>query len=174
MSFFRKDRGNGQKRPGRTDRPFDRVSFIPLRSGMGLVVNVLELFFNKLRVDLRGTDIGVSEHFLDGTQVRPVLQQMSREGMAKGMRRDILFDMGLDLIGFYDLPEALAGHALAADVYEQRRLVVVSDHLRADELDVLGKGADSGGIKRNKAFFIVADASDPGAREVQIRDVERW
>ena len=83
---------------------------------MRLVVDILELLFDKLGVDLRGGDVGVAEHFLNGAEVRAVFEQVRRERVAQGVRRNVLFDLRLGLIGLYDILEALAGHALAADI----------------------------------------------------------
>ena len=60
---------------------------------MRFVVNVLELFFDELRIDLSRRNIGVAKHFLDRVDVRAVFQQMRREGVAERMRRDILVDL---------------------------------------------------------------------------------
>ena len=46
--------------------------------------------------------------------------------------------------------------------------VLMDDYINF--IDILSQEANI----MDKAFFIVADASDPGAREVQIRDVERY
>ena len=47
---------------------------------------------------------------------------MHRKAVAKGMGGDFLLDPRLGLIVFQNLPEALAAHAAAADIYKQRRL----------------------------------------------------
>ena len=46
------------------------------------MVDVLQLFFDDLRVDLRGGNICMTQHFLNGAQVRTVLQQMHRKRMS--------------------------------------------------------------------------------------------
>ena len=39
---------------------------------MRFLVHVLELLFDELRIDLRGTDVRVAEHFLDRADIRAV------------------------------------------------------------------------------------------------------
>lgn len=43
-------------------------------------------FVEHMRIDLRRGNVGVSEQFLNDTQIGAVLQQMAREGMAQHMR----------------------------------------------------------------------------------------
>ena len=59
---------------------------------MRLAVNVLELFFDEVRIDLRGRNIGVTQHFLNRMEIRAVLEQMRCERMAERVRRDGLFN----------------------------------------------------------------------------------
>ena len=49
----------------------------------------------------------MTEHFLNGVDIRTVFQQMRRERVAQRMRRDRLFDAGLRLLVLDELPEAL-------------------------------------------------------------------
>ena len=49
----------------------------------------------------------MTEHFLNGMDIRTVFQQMRRERMAQRMRCDCLFDAGLRLVVLDELPEAL-------------------------------------------------------------------
>ena len=49
----------------------------------------------------------MTEHFLNGVDIRAVFQQMRRERMAQRMRCDCLFDAGLCLVVLDELPEAL-------------------------------------------------------------------
>ena len=48
-------------------------------SRVRLVIDVLELFFDKLGIDLGGRDIRVAEHLLNGVNVSAVLQQVRGE-----------------------------------------------------------------------------------------------
>ena len=67
-------------------------------SGMRFVVNILELLFYKLGVDLSGGDIRMSQHLLNGVDIGAVFQQMGREGVAQRVRGNILFNVGFFLI----------------------------------------------------------------------------
>ena len=81
-------------------------------SGVGLLIDVLQLVVQHPGVDLSGGDVRVPHHLLDGAQVRPVLQQVGGEGVAQGVGRDVLLDAGLLLVVFDQLPEALASGSL--------------------------------------------------------------
>ena len=93
-----------------------------------------------------GRNIPMAQHFLDRVDVRAVFEQMSGKGMAKRVRRNILFNPGLFLIVFDDLPESLAGHPFAADIDKQRLLIRHKDHLRANQRDIIAQRFDSGRI----------------------------
>ena len=73
---------------------------------MIFVVDCLQVLLNQLRVDLRGGNVAVAEHLLDGAQISAVFKQMGRKAVAERVRRDILFDVRLFLIMLDDLPEA--------------------------------------------------------------------
>jgi hypothetical protein len=59
-----------------------------------------------MRVDLRGGNIGVAEHFLDDTQVRAIPEQMRRETVPKQVRVNVRFQSRMTSMLFYDLPNA--------------------------------------------------------------------
>ena len=80
---------------------------------MELFVDRLQSSLINVRIDLRRRDIGVAQHLLHDSQVRPVLQQMRREAVAKRMRSHGLFDPRLPCILLYHLPERLARKLLA-------------------------------------------------------------
>ena len=86
------------------------------RSGMRLVVDVLELLFDEVGVHLRGGYIGMTEHFLYRMDVRAVFEQVRGERVAQCVRRDVLLNARLLLVELDYLPEALTGHALTADI----------------------------------------------------------
>ena len=65
---------------------------------MRLVIDVLQLLFHKLGIDLRRGDIRMAEHFLDRMDIGAVFQKMCGKGMAQRMRRDVLIDVRLLLI----------------------------------------------------------------------------
>ena len=58
-----------------------------MRSGMSLVINILELLFNKLGIYLSRGYVRVSEHFLNGMEICAVFKQMRGKRMAQSMRR---------------------------------------------------------------------------------------
>ena len=86
------------------------------------MIDVLEVLLDELGIDLRGRNIAVTEHLLNGAEVCAVFKQVRREAVAQGVRRDILIDLRFFLIELDDLPEALAGHAVAVEVDKERRL----------------------------------------------------
>lgn len=57
---------------------------------MIFVVDCLQVLLNQLRVDLRGGNVAVAEHLLDGAQISAVFKQMGRKAVAERVRRDIL------------------------------------------------------------------------------------
>ena len=65
---------------------------------MSFVVNVLQLLFYKLGINLCGRDIRVTQHLLYGVEICAVFQQMRRERVAQSVGRDVLVDMGLLLV----------------------------------------------------------------------------
>ena len=60
---------------------------------MVFFIDALERLFHDLRIDLRGGDIAVAEHLLQGMQVRAVFEQMGRKAVTQRMRRDLLVDL---------------------------------------------------------------------------------
>ena len=73
---------------------------------MELPVNLLEPRLVDVRVNLRGGEARVAEHFLDRAQVRAVAEQMRGEGMAQQVRPDLLFQPGEFRHVAHDLPHA--------------------------------------------------------------------
>ena len=57
---------------------------------MGKFVSAGEMLEIKVRIDLCGTDAGVSEQLLDAAQVVAGFEQVGRERMAEQMRVDVL------------------------------------------------------------------------------------
>ena len=52
---------------------------------MALMVDCLQILLYQLRVDLRGGNVAVAEHLLNGMQVRAIFQQMRRKAVAQGV-----------------------------------------------------------------------------------------
>lgn len=86
------------------------------------MVDVHQMLVHQLCVDLCGRNIRVSHHLLNGPQVCPVLQQVSRKGVPQCMGGNLGFDPRLFLIVLDELPKALSAHALTVHIYKQRRL----------------------------------------------------
>lgn len=78
------------------------------------MVGLAEAIGRDVGVDLRRRDVSVAEHFLDRTQVGPVIEQMRREGMTQHVGRNRLADIGGAGGVFHDLPDARAVHGIAA------------------------------------------------------------
>ena len=57
---------------------------------MSLLIDVFELALDHMGVDLGGGNVRVTQHLLDGPQVRSVFQQVDSKGMAQGVGRDVL------------------------------------------------------------------------------------
>ena len=75
-------------------------------SRVGFVVDILQLLVDQLGIDLGGRNVRVSQHLLDGVEIRAVFQQMGGKGVAQGVRGDFCLNSGLLLIVLDDLPKA--------------------------------------------------------------------
>src|SRR5438270_13895372 len=81
---------------------------------MKLIIDLLQPRPRDMRVDLRGGDVRMAKHQLDGSEIRSVLQEMRGERMSQNMGRDMCLDAGQPCV-LDDLhPERLAGHRAAA------------------------------------------------------------
>src|SRR5678816_3551947 len=83
-----------------------------LAARMELLMDLPEILAVDVGVDLRRGDVGVAEHLLYGAQVRPALEEMRREGVTEGMRRDMLGDARSLDVAAQDLPGAHAAQRL--------------------------------------------------------------
>ena len=79
--------------------------------GMVLIVNSAQAFAADVRVDLRGPDVGVSEHELQRAQVGAPLQKMRGEGVADHVGREPSANPTFFSATLEDLPKPLASHA---------------------------------------------------------------
>ena len=79
-----------------------------------------------MRVDLRCADVFVTQQFLHGANIIPVLQKMRGEGVTKGVRTDRLANLR-KLFCRFDCPlhvgfvQMMAPDDLALRVFGQRR-----------------------------------------------------
>ena len=111
---------------------------------MVFLVGFAEFWIGHVGVDLCRRDACVSEHFLDGAYVGTIGQQGRREGVTKGMGRDIFDDIGTQSIGFDHRRDMDAGESKARRIVgvEISRIDIMSDEERwnvvATCLDILG------------------------------------
>src|SRR5688500_6398530 len=88
---------------------------------MGELVDLAQPLHVDVGVDLRGRDSGVAEHLLYGAQVRAPAEQVGREGMAWGMRRNPLGDSGPFSVPLRESPDLLPRNPTAKPARKQRR-----------------------------------------------------
>ena len=62
-----------------------------------------------MRIDLCRRNIGVTQHFLNNSQIGAVPQQMRRETVPEKVRVNIFLQPGALRVFFYDLPDARCG-----------------------------------------------------------------
>src|ERR1700733_2335796 len=106
---------NSPGRPGESHkRPAQHHSPEALPPRMMLRMQFLQTFARHVSVNLSRRQIAMPQQHLHHAQIRPVVQQMSREGMAQGVRRELFLHAGLLRIALDDVPEGLARHAVAA------------------------------------------------------------
>ena len=72
-----------------------------LRPRVKILVRFFQVCVGDMRVDLRGRNVGVAKHLLDGADVCAVLDQMRRERMPQRMRRDA-FEAASFAISLYE------------------------------------------------------------------------
>src|SRR5580700_8746939 len=78
-----------------------------------------EEFAVEVGIDLGGGDAFVAEHFLNGTKIGAAFDEVGGEGMAKGMRGDVLGNPGLFYEVFKQQKDHDAAKAAAAAVEEE-------------------------------------------------------
>src|SRR5437868_1766082 len=109
---------------------------------MILPVYLSEVLPIDVRVDLRGRDVDVAEHLLDGAQVSTALEQVRRERMAQRVGRNRLLDTGAVDVSAQDLPGAHPRERLTARVEKQNSLPRSFLETRPRLADVRRHGAD--------------------------------
>jgi hypothetical protein len=82
-------------------------------AGVGVVVSVAEAFFCDVGVDLGGGEGGVAEEGLDGTEVGPVVEEMSGKGVTEFVGGDVEGNSGLGEVFFENGVEGAGGEAFA-------------------------------------------------------------
>lgn len=68
----------------------------------------------KMSIDLRGSDMRMPQHFLNGTQITAGLQQMGSERMPQNMRMYILIDTLLPGSVFQAVADGASANRVAA------------------------------------------------------------
>lgn len=114
----------------------------------------------------------MTQHFLNGAQIGAIFKEMGRKAVAQGMGGYGFVNARFLLIRFYELPEALAGHALTIDIDEKCRFSRGGYHLRADKLRILTQGLYGGGIERDRTVMIAAMAGYYTGRQAEISDIK--
>src|SRR5262249_50864368 len=79
-----------------------------LRSWMKPVVHLTQPGLEHVGVDLRGREVGMAEHGLNGPQIGSALEQMRRERVAQHVRTEVTANAGPAPVGLERLPEAKA------------------------------------------------------------------
>src|SRR5687768_14067908 len=141
---------------------------------MILPVDAPQVLAIHMGVDLRGGDVGVTEHLLNGAQVGAPFEQMGGEGVPERMWRDVLLDPGLVHVLAQDLPGAHATQRLAAGVQQQHPLPLPLLQPRPQLAHVDGRGADRGPADGHEALLAsLAEDAEESLVEKQISHAER-
>ena len=116
----------------------------------------------------------MAQQFLHVPQGSPLLQQMGGEAVAQGVGGDFLVQAGFLAVGFQDVPDPLAGQALAAVIDKEGRLVLVVAHQgHPGAGQVLLQAAHSLGVGVHDPLLgAFAPAADVGFLEVDVLDIE--
>src|SRR5580704_19292849 len=75
------------------------------RARMMRLINLLQSFFDYVRVNLRGGYIGMAEHHLHRTEIGAAIEQMSGKAVPQHVRRQRLTQSGLSSVQRQILPE---------------------------------------------------------------------
>ena len=84
-------------------------------------VDLLRLLNRYVGVDLRAVQIGMTEHLLNETDVRSVLQHQGRHAMAKEVTRAALADIGFIHIVPHQVAEMIEAERLSGSRYPSVR-----------------------------------------------------
>ncbi len=95
---------------------------------MVFAVQVLEPFTSHVRVDLGRRQVAMPQQQLHNSQISTTVQEVRCKRVAQAVRRHCLTQAGFFGITLDDVPECLAGHAIAA----ARRKQLISLALKED------------------------------------------
>ena len=76
---------------------------------MRFVDRLTQVAANHMRIDLRGGNVGMTEHRLHAAKVRAAFEQMCGEAVADDVRRQGARDADFEAVKAEQLPKALAG-----------------------------------------------------------------
>src|SRR6266481_2662492 len=88
-------------------------TFVHTRAGgarMKRAMHLAQMALREMRVDLRGRDVAMTEHLLNGAQVGAAFEQMRREAMPQRVRADPRESRIAGGPSFECLEESLPGH----------------------------------------------------------------
>ena len=104
-----------------------------MRSGAGveLLVNLSQALVIHMSVNLGGCDVGMTEEFLDDAEIRPVLEEVRGEGVAKEVRIDVLLNARLPSAFLDDFPDTVGAERSTTHREEDFRGGVRLDELRS-------------------------------------------
>ena len=104
-------------------------------------------------INLRGGNIGMSQHFLNGTQIGTVGKQMGGKGMAQYMRCNVRCNTGLLPVLLDNLPESLPGKPFAAFIQKQNIGLPAVHHIRPAGINIAVQRIQRILPQRNHPFF---------------------
>ena len=139
---------------------------------MIFVVDRLQILLDQLRIDLRGGNVAVSKHLLNGAQISTIFKQMSRKAVPERMRRNILLDVCFFLIVLDNFPESLAAHTFAGYIDEKRMLGRNCNHFRPDSFYVLTQCLKRFRINRYDAHLFPAFAANETSGKANVVNIQ--
>ena len=145
-----------------------------LEGGMKLFEGLPEEFAVEVGIDLGGGNAFVAEHFLNGAEVGAAFNEVGGEGMAEGMRGDVLGDPGLLYEVFEQQEDHHAAKAAAAAVEEEDIFMAGLDgDMGADLLLVDADVFDSDAADGYQPFLVaLADHANIADVEVEAGNTE--
>src|SRR6187455_1664500 len=81
------------------------------RAGVACIVDRTHPMLEHVGIDLRGREVGMTEHHLDGAEIGAAFEQVRGERMPQRMRAEPGLQPGLAGVGLENLPEAHACEA---------------------------------------------------------------
>src|SRR5947209_6029887 len=135
---------------------------ISLAPRMELLVDRSQILTIDVSVDLRRRDVGVAEHLLHGTEIGTALQQVRREGVAEGVRRNVFLDPRLFNVVAQNLPRPHPREGPATRVENENALPFATLETRPQLAQIDRNGTDSGAPDRYEALLaaLAEDANE--------------